>query len=1134
MKKLLQTILFDLFMTAIVVFFLYQFVLFAKLDQYIVRTIIKSINTELSLNTDIINFSYRFPFTVKAQHIAIGEKSMIGTVSISIDPVVLILTGDARISEIKIEDAMLTQADIIEFGKQFTSKNDTKKNNAVSVSADSIILKRVYFAMDENRFIRIDSSKFGFNYSQDYFSARCDDLKGMAVYGQKKIPLTISSTHFEQSKQLLKVDLEAMFGTSELSVHAQREAGLYSGNVVIDKLQISDVSGGAAEGSVSVYSRITGKGKLPVIDGSVMIEGGRYNQFIINNGRYRFKFGDGRLSVHDIVLTSKTTVFKGYIASTLTGVPAVDGKFVIEHFNIADVMAGPYNTDINANVEFSGNGAKWDDFSGTLNVSEIAGRCQSTVLSNGNVKVVKDKKLLTIESMYLKTGEGSIDAEGSLYGKYFSFSLNTNRLPIEMLSPGFQVTGSADFKGVLNKDASGISGSGLLTTYSVKYGPVSVTKLFASLSLGAKNGSVSLFVNDASVKGLPAIKFGKVSGEFSSDTIVLKQCDMTFNDDHSIAAAFTANRSAQDKAWLSSDASVTWKIKKWAVRCTAASVLFGEQISSVSGLHLTDGASDLNASFHADRSKNSVQATVNGMIDIAQINRYKEIFPDVEGQIAVNADFSRDDGVVKSSLSLHMPYFIMVYNNFSQTRIDDFTVRAAYDTDHYRIDEVSFVVDKEKNILTGTADIDLRGKPVFNSFRIHGTITKMYASFLANFATTDVSVTEGYFRGPIDFVYGKDIKLNADVHLFDTQLIVFAIGNAVVERMSGHATVVDNDLTIEYIDGIANERGKVRLSGTISDIINDRTLNLKIVFSGLYVPNLWYFSGFANGTVEIIGKGHDEILQGDITVDSGIWNAPFSAFSKSGRKNLSGLNMNIHLQGENNIWWRNDSVNIEFGVDFTLKKIYLEDKTVLSGTMQSLKGTFYFLDVPFNVVNGQLIFTNPDDITPDLNIQGETEVFYLGRKKIRLYVTGSLAEPKITLTSDDPSLTQNDLLALLTFNRPMNELENTSFMNEKAGEWATFYLQQRLLKPLKRSSVLDTLNVRGNLLSDKDRYLDVEVGKYLGNSFYVVYRNEMVKGQNQRFNVIYYINNNLSLETGAEEEKGEMKYNVDMKLKFKY
>ncbi len=1132
MRKLLQTLLFDLVMAVIILFFVYQFALITRLDQFVVRKVIEQLSRETTLETSSIAFTYKFPFTVKAQHISLGTRSMIGSLSVSINPMDALFGDTIRISELKLEDTLVFYEDYPAFQTLLATKN-TKEHTGthLRIIAEKIVLKRVYGADERGRYVRVDDAVLNFSSDDTALYAACNSLKGEVFTGIQPLPITISNALVTINGDDRSLGVEMGIGNTELTAHVKRSGGVYSGEMDITDANLSLIDQNV-RGVVSVHAQLTGTDGIPQINGFVTVNNAGYRKTTLVNGKYTFLYTNDTLTFRDIAFSAGDMHFRGYVTSTLRGEAVVNGAFTVEHIKISDFITTYYSTDISANVVFNGKGRNWDDFNGFMNITDIKGRIQQSTITDGAFDIKKDGKLLTLSAFELTTENGSVSGEGNIYKDNFSFALTVQSLPLSLFLPTNQVAGDIDFRGVVTNDIKGLAGSGVFTAHNVAYKNKKIGQIFASIAHSHATTEFSIYINDVDYSPFPHITIGKMEGALTSTTASLRKCDVYFSDTQWLSISLTALQ--EKNVWMSTDFHAETVLGEKIISARSPLLIWGKNEWAVKDLHISDTVSSIKIDATANKDDRKMNVNLSGLIDIGRVNSYKEIFPDVEGQLSLNVSYLRDGDSIQSHIICDLPVFVMVYENFSQTRIDSIFFEAKYDQDHYTIEKFTFSVNDTLNTLTGRIDCDINNTLAFRSFELSGDIKKMYSSFLVNFATTDVSVTDGYFSGFLSVAYDGKLKVNADVKLADTQLIVFDIGNAVIERLNGHATVQNNHLIIHSIEGTANERGSVKMIGDIKDIIYDRYLDFTIQFDGMYVPNVWYFSGFAGGSIRILGKGNDEIMTGDITVDSGVWGAPFTVLSGTGRKELSGINMNIRMHGSNNIWWRNDSVNIEFDVDFIVKKVYVEGKTVLSGTMDAKKGTFYFLDVPFNVVKAQLMFANPEDISPDINLQGQTDIFYRGRKRINLYVTGSLAEPKITLMSDDPSLSQNDLLSLLAFNRPMNELENTGFMNEKAGEWATFYLQQRLLKPLKRSAMLDTLNVRGNLLSDNDRYLDVEVGKYLGNSFYVVYRNEMVKGQNQRFNVIYYINNNLSLETGAEEEKGDMKYNIDMKFKFKY
>ena len=331
------------------------------------------------------------------------------------------------------------------------------------------------------------------------------------------------------------------------------------------------------------------------------------------------------------------------------------------------------------------------------------------------------------------------------------------------------------------------------------------------------------------------------------------------------------------------------------------------------------------------------------------------------------------------------------------------------------------------------------------------------------------------------------------------------------------------------------EGGKFFFSGKIKDFIYDLSFDFKISFEDAVINHLWYFSGMGSGEITLKTVEGHTAMSGEVRVENGLVAGEFGEmFAAKDFLEIKGMDMNVHILADNNVWLKNSLANLELSTDFYYKRERKTDRVFFSGSIQTLKGTVRFLNVPFQVREGVLTFSNSPEVLPAIDVTAETSVIYKERIGIELDVTGDILNPVVLLTADDPTLTREDIISLLTFNRPAYDMAGEDAVAQKIGELATDYIQNKLFSPLRESQWVDSFSVRGNILTADDPYLDLQVGKYIRSNLYLSYQDEILRGDSRRFDFIYYFNKNLSLQTGAAEEEGDFTYNIDFKLKFKY
>jgi len=133
-------------------------------------------------------------------------------------------------------------------------------------------------------------------------------------------------------------------------------------------------------------------------------------------------------------------------------------------------------------------------------------------------------------------------------------------------------------------------------------------------------------------------------------------------------------------------------------------------------------------------------------------------------------------------------------------------------------------------------------------------------------------------------------------------------------------------------------------------------------------------------------------------------------------------------------------LNITVGGDIDITK-EPDAPVILLGSVDTVRGTYQFQGRRFDLVRGGTVrFTGEAAINPLLDISATRDIPNTGIQA-KVHITGSAKTPELELTSTPP-LDESDVLALIVFNRPVNELgsgERTS-LAATAGGIATGFL----------------------------------------------------------------------------------------------
>ncbi len=216
-----------------------------------------------------------------------------------------------------------------------------------------------------------------------------------------------------------------------------------------------------------------------------------------------------------------------------------------------------------------------------------------------------------------------------------------------------------------------------------------------------------------------------------------------------------------------------------------------------------------------------------------------------------------------------------------------------------------------------------------------------------------------------------------------------------------------------------------------------------------------------------------------------------------------------------NIWWKenvyllNEFAEIEF--DGKLNYRYDKTGTLINGKLNVLGGNFSYFEHMFRVTEGSVIFNNLSVIDPELNIIAITDV---DSYTITLKISGTLTEPVVSLSSEPP-LDESNILALLTFGRPLNEWDAGIITASMLERKALGFAQSYLLRSLRRKLGLRELEISTGSM-EEDPHLTV--GFYVTKDVYLKYYHDFLSIQYDRFDLRYRISRYFGLQAVRDEE----------------
>lgn len=213
-------------------------------------------------------------------------------------------------------------------------------------------------------------------------------------------------------------------------------------------------------------------------------------------------------------------------------------------------------------------------------------------------------------------------------------------------------------------------------------------------------------------------------------------------------------------------------------------------------------------------------------------------------------------------------------------------------------------------------------------------------------------------------------------------------------------------------------------------------------------------------------------------------------------------------------------INITVGGDLEINKAP-GDQVRLVGTVETVRGTYEFQGRRFDLVRGgQLRFVGDSEINPNLDVTA-TRIIPNTGVETRIHITGTARTPELELTSNPP-LEESDILALIVFNRPVNELGTgeRSSLAATAGGIATGFIAAPLGESIGRALDLDLFEIT---TSDDTGELGagITVGQQIGDRAFLRLRQQFGEHSTTEFLIEYQLARFLRLQlSGAPETSG--------------
>ena len=246
---------------------------------------------------------------------------------------------------------------------------------------------------------------------------------------------------------------------------------------------------------------------------------------------------------------------------------------------------------------------------------------------------------------------------------------------------------------------------------------------------------------------------------------------------------------------------------------------------------------------------------------------------------------------------------------------------------------------------------------------------------------------------------------------------------------------------------------------------------------------------------------------------------------------LAALALDVHFIAPDNLVLRGDNirpggptaaqignVNVTVGSDLRITK-QPGGVITLRGTVDTVRGFYEFQGRRFTVLRGgTLQFLGLPQINPNVDVTAERQIPNTG-VTARVHMTGTARAPQLALSSDPP-LDEADILSLIVFNRPVNELgtgERAS-LAETAGGIASGFIASSLGKSIGKALDVDLFEITTTDPLTGESAGGVTLGKQLSDKAFIRFRQQFGPRSVTEFLIEYQLADFLRLQASASPE----------------
>jgi hypothetical protein len=209
-------------------------------------------------------------------------------------------------------------------------------------------------------------------------------------------------------------------------------------------------------------------------------------------------------------------------------------------------------------------------------------------------------------------------------------------------------------------------------------------------------------------------------------------------------------------------------------------------------------------------------------------------------------------------------------------------------------------------------------------------------------------------------------------------------------------------------------------------------------------------------------------------------------------------------------------VNLTVGGMLQVQKVPY-DTLRLWGDVKTVRGSYTFQGRRFDIQrDGRIRFIGTDEIDPLLDVEARR---LISGVEAFIRIQGSMRQPEISFRSNPP-LEEADVLSLIIFNQPINELGEgqQASLAQRAGDLAGGYLASGLARSI--GSALNLSEFELKAVDENSSGPSVTIGQQVGQNLFFRVRQAFGDAQATEFILEYQIADFLRLQGTAAETSG--------------